>query len=92
MTITATGTEISAFEVPSVVNVIDNHAAYTRTAFTAGDFLRGIAGITPVGVGRTNGQTFNLRVMTKAVCLLWWTVSDRTVGWIKAAPLSWSRH
>ncbi|VEA76157.1 Uncharacterised protein [Salmonella enterica subsp. arizonae] len=39
MTITATGTEISAFEAPSVVNVIDNHAAYTRTAFTAGDFL-----------------------------------------------------
>ncbi|EAM0983281.1 TonB-dependent hemoglobin/transferrin/lactoferrin family receptor [Salmonella enterica] len=70
MTITATGTEISAFEAPSVVNVIDNHAAYTRTAFTAGDFLRGIAGITPVGVGRTNGQTFNLRGYDKSGVLV----------------------
>lgn len=37
MTITATGTEISAFEAPSVVNVIDNHAAYTSAGWRAAD-------------------------------------------------------
>ncbi|MEY0435201.1 TonB-dependent receptor domain-containing protein [Providencia huaxiensis] len=65
ITVTATGIETEQFEAPSIVNVIHNNTALTHTSMTAGGLLKGIAGLSEVGVGRTNGQTFNLRGYNK---------------------------
>ncbi|HGN1707631.1 TPA: TonB-dependent receptor [Providencia rettgeri] len=70
MTVTATGIETELFEAPSIVNVIHNNTALTRTSMTAGGLLKGIAGLSEIGVGRTNGQTFNLRGYNKSGVLV----------------------
>lgn len=61
MTVTATGNERNTFEVPAIVDVVNGDSPWSKTSTTAASMLKGVAGLTFMGVGRTDGQTINMR-------------------------------
>ncbi len=61
ITVVATGNQNTVFETPSMVSVVTNDTPWSQNAVTSAGMLKGVAGLSQTGAGRTNGQTFNLR-------------------------------
>ncbi|MDM9038664.1 Plug domain-containing protein, partial [Escherichia coli] len=59
ITVVATGNQNTVFETPSMVSVVTNDTPWSQNAVTSAGMLKGVAGLSQTGAGRTNGQTFN---------------------------------
>ena len=70
ITIVATGNQNTVFETPSMVSVVTNDTPWSQNAVTSAGMLKGVAGLSQTGAGRTNGQTFNLRGYDKSGVLV----------------------
>lgn len=70
ITVVATGNQNTVFETPSMVSVITNDTPWSQNAVTSAGMLKGVAGLSQTGAGRTNGQTFNLRGYDKSGVLV----------------------
>ncbi|MCM4298075.1 TonB-dependent receptor plug domain-containing protein, partial [Escherichia coli] len=70
ITVVATGNQNTVFETPSMVSVVTNDTPWSKNAVTSAGMLRGVAGLSQTGAGRTNGQTFNLRGYDKSGVLV----------------------
>lgn len=70
ITIVATGNQNTVFETPSMVSVVTNDTPWSQNAVTSAGMLKGVAGPSQTGAGRTNGQTFNLRGYDKSGVLV----------------------
>ncbi|MGK2674112.1 TonB-dependent receptor plug domain-containing protein, partial [Escherichia coli] len=66
ITVVATGNQNTVFETPSMVSVVTNDTPWSQNAVTSAGMLKGVAGLSQTGAGRTNGQTFNLRGYDKS--------------------------
>lgn len=90
ITVVATGNQNTVFETPSMVSVVTNDTPWSQNAVTSAGMLKGVAGLSQTGAGRTNGQTFNLRGYDKAGYLFLLTASVNSVTWQKQWHLSGS--
>lgn len=70
ITVVATGNQNTVFETPSMVSVVTNDTPWSQNAVTSAGMLKGVAGLSQTGAGRTNGQTFNLRGYDKSGVLV----------------------
>lgn len=70
ITVVATGNQNAVFETPSMVSVVTNDTPWSQNAVTSAGMLKGVAGLSQTGAGRTNGQTFNLRGYDKSGVLV----------------------
>ncbi len=88
ITVVATGNQNTVFETPSMVSVVTNDTPWSQNAVTSAGMLKGVAGLSQTGAGRTNGQTFNLRGYDKSGYLFLLTASVNSVTWQKQWHLS----
>ncbi len=92
ITIVATGNQNTVFETPSMVSVVTNDTPWSQNAVTSAGMLKGVAGLSQTGAGRTNGQTFNLRGYDKSGVLVLVDGVRQLSDMAKAVALIWIRH
>lgn len=92
ITIVATGNQNTVFETPSMVSVVTNDTPWSQNAVTSAGMLKGVAGPSQTGAGRTNGQTFNLRGYDKSGVLVLVDGVRQLSDMAKAVALIWIRH
>ncbi|MFM1228736.1 TonB-dependent hemoglobin/transferrin/lactoferrin family receptor [Yersinia enterocolitica] len=59
--VTGTRAVTDSFQYPGTMTVIDASSPQNQTATSAAEMLKNIPGVSVTGVGRTNGQTVNIR-------------------------------
>lgn len=91
ITIVATGNQNTVFETPSMVSVVTNDTPWSQNAVTSAGMLKGVAGLSQTGAGRTNGQTFNLRGYDKSGVLVLVDGVRQLSDMAKAVALIWIR-
>ena len=89
ITIVATGNQNTVFETPSMVSVVTNDTPWSQNAVTSAGMLKGVAGLSQTGAGRTNGQTFNLRGYDKSGVLVLVDGVRQLSDMAKAVALIW---
>lgn len=92
ITVVATGNQNTVFETPSMVSVVTNDTPWSQNAVTSAGMLKGVAGLSQTGAGRTNGQTFNLRGYDKSGVLVLVDGIRQLSDMAKAVALIWIRH
>lgn len=92
ITVVATGNQNTVFETPSMVSVVTNDTPWSQNAVTSAGMLKGVAGLSQTGAGRTNGQTFNLRGYDKSGVLVLVDGVRQLSDMAKAVALIWIRH
>lgn len=91
ITVVATGNQNTVFETPSMVSVVTNDTPWSQNAVTSAGMLKGVAGLSQTGAGRTNGRPLIYAAMTKAGVLgSWLTASVNSVTGKKQWHLSGS--